>query len=269
MIQARMVIVRLFLLFFISALVLCGETLKLYLKDGNYHVVREYQVEGDRVRFYSVERSQWEEMPTELVDLAKTKKEHDEKQQESLKEAREQDQEEQAERALRGEIESIPMDTGAYYNVNGQVKQLEAASYQVITNKKRQTLKLLSPVPLIPGRASVVIQGEHAKFVVHDERPTFYFRPEKQERFGIVRVTPKKNARVVENVSIVPVSNESFEDRKQVEVFQQQIDGNLYKVWPEKPLEPGEYALMEFSDTGDAKDIELLVWDFAYEPGKR
>ena len=257
------------LLFLLCAVLLLGETFKLYLRDGNYHLVREYQVEGDRVRFYSIERSQWEEMPTDLVDLAKTKKEHSEKQQENLKEARQQDEEEQAERALRREIESVPMETGAYYSVNGEMKQLEAAPYQVITNKKRQALKMVSPVPLIPGRASVVIQGEHAKFVVHDDRPTFYFRPEKQERFGIVRVTTKKNARVVENVSIVPVSNESFEDRKQVEVFQQQIDSNLYKVWPEKPIEPGEYAVVEFSDTGDAKDIELLVWDFAFPPGKQ
>ena len=34
--------------------------IKLYLKDGGYHLVREYQVQSDRVRYYSVERSQWE-----------------------------------------------------------------------------------------------------------------------------------------------------------------------------------------------------------------
>ena len=28
--------------------------LKLYLKDGGYHIVREYQVQSDRVHFYSV-----------------------------------------------------------------------------------------------------------------------------------------------------------------------------------------------------------------------
>src|SRR5580704_75401 len=41
---------------------------KLILKDGSVQLVREYQVMDDRVRFYSTERSQWEEMPAALVD---------------------------------------------------------------------------------------------------------------------------------------------------------------------------------------------------------
>ena len=49
--------------------------LKLYLKDGSYHVVREYQVQTDRVHFYSVERSQWEDIPLDLVDLKRTEAE--------------------------------------------------------------------------------------------------------------------------------------------------------------------------------------------------
>ena len=47
--------------------------IKLYLKDGNFHLVREYKVERDRVHFYSVERSQWEDIPLELVDLKRTR----------------------------------------------------------------------------------------------------------------------------------------------------------------------------------------------------
>lgn len=261
-----MTVVRVLLLLLVSALLLTGETIKLYLKDGDYHLVREYQVEGDRVRFFSTERGDWEEMPTELVDLDKTEKLRKSKKDEDLKEARQQDEEEKAERALRQEIESVPMETGAYFNVDGKVKQLDGASYQVITNKKRAALKILSPVPLVPGKASVVIQGEHSKFVVHDDRPTFYFRPEKEERFGIIRVEPKKNVRVVENISITPVVNQAIQDRKQIEVFQQQLQGNLYKVWPEKPLEPGEYAVVEFSDDTEKDDIQLLVWDFACLP---
>ena len=48
---------------------------KLYLKEGGYQLVREYKVEEDRVRFYSVERRQWEEIPLELVDLKRTQAE--------------------------------------------------------------------------------------------------------------------------------------------------------------------------------------------------
>jgi hypothetical protein len=263
-----MAFVRVILLLLLSAALLLGDTFKLFLKDGDYHMVREYQVQGDRIRYYSTERGDWEEIPAALVDLAKTEQVRAGNKAKAVKEERELAEEEEADRALRREIASIPMESGAYYRTDEKVSALDAAQYQVITDKKRAALKLLSPIPLIPGKATVVIQGDHSKFVVHDERPNFYFRPEKQERFGIIRVTPKKNLRIVENVSIIPVSNEAAQDRKQVEVFQQQMQGNLYKVWPEKPLEPGEYAVVEFDDRSDnpKDDLELLVWDFAFQP---
>ena len=56
--------VRVLLLFFVlSAWLAFGATFKLYLKDGDYHMVREYQVLDDRVRYFSTERGDWEEIP--------------------------------------------------------------------------------------------------------------------------------------------------------------------------------------------------------------
>src|SRR5712691_1944385 len=47
---------------------------KLVLADGTFQLVREYSVQGDRVRYWSVERSAWEELPTKLVDWDATHK---------------------------------------------------------------------------------------------------------------------------------------------------------------------------------------------------
>src|SRR5579871_4172476 len=46
---------------------------KLMLKDGSYQLIREYKIEGDRVRYYSLDTADWEEIPADLVDWDKTK----------------------------------------------------------------------------------------------------------------------------------------------------------------------------------------------------
>lgn len=257
----RMAVVRLFLLFVLSAVLLLADPFKLYLKDGNYHLVREYVVQGDRIRFYSTERSEWEEIPSSLVDLNRTESERKARADEIKRETQEEDEEDQAERAYKREIASIPVDTGAYYKQGDAIKALPAAEYRTVTDKKRQVLMTASPIPIIPGKASVIIQGSHSNFVIHENRPAFYLRLSKEERFGIIKLTPKKNTRVVENVAIVPVSKENIEERKQMETFDQQLAENLYKVWPEKTLTPGEYALVEYSEG----DIDMIIWDFAYQ----
>ncbi len=260
-------IVRVFTLLLLSAFLLCGETFKLYLKDGGFHMTREYKRNGDRISYFSTERGEWEEIPFELVDLEKTEAERKAKTEAEAQETRAVDEEEKAERALRKELASIPMEPGAYFMRGKTVEKLLLADYQVITNKKRQALKILSPVPLVPGKAVVVIKGDRSKFTVGDERPEFYFRRDKEERFTIVKVSPtKKDTRIVESLSIAPVVNQATETRKEIAVFQQDMGGGLFKVWPEKAIEPGEYAIVQFGTNDDPSEIDLLVWDFAYVP---
>ena len=57
-------------------------------------MVREYQVNGDRIRYYSTERGQWEEIPVALCDLQKTERERQRTATEIQKETKLEDEEE-------------------------------------------------------------------------------------------------------------------------------------------------------------------------------
>jgi hypothetical protein len=62
----------------------------------------------------------------------------------------------------------------------------------------------------------------------------------------------------VETVIIAAVTNEMTEQRNKVATFTKQAGDQLFKIWPENPLLPGEYALVQYS----AEQGHLEVWDF-------
>lgn len=245
----------------LAAAWLAAADLRLYLKEGGYHVVREYQVLQDRVRYYSAERGDWEEIPLDLVDLKKTEAEQKSRGQAERKQAALDDAEEKFERALAAEVARIPSDPGVYLSQPDRVLTLKQAEAKVNTDKKRSILKAISPVPVFSGKATLELDGDRSAFVVTGDRPTFYFRLGKLERFGLARLTVKKGVRVVEQWEIAPVVNVIQATRDDVEIFRQQIDEGLYRVWPQKAIAPGEYAWIEYTE-GEGN---TMVWDFRLE----
>lgn len=237
---------------------LLGANIRLYLKDGTFQIVKEYQVLQDRVKYLSAERDEWEEIPLDLIDLNRTKQEasaHEER----VKEEQQEDAEDKAAlREAKQEAESVPEDAGVYYVHGDKLEAVPRADIAVNHDAKRTVLKIISPVPVVNGKNVVDIAGSASKFRVDGDRPEFYFRLDAVEGFALIKLTPKKNLRQVEVVTVQAVTNELSEQRDEVATFTKEAGDQLFKIWPEKPLLPGEYALIQFS----AEQGHLQVWDF-------
>jgi hypothetical protein len=248
------------------ALPAAAASIRLYLKDGGYHIVREYSIIGDRVRFYSTERSDWEEMPLELVDVNKTEATRKALAEEIAADRKADAEEAAAERAIRKMVASIPPEPGLYQiSESTPLQTLPQAELKIVNSKRRRILKAITPIPILTGKSTVEIEGEHSKYVVADPRPEFYFRLAKPERFGLVRCLPGKGTRIVEKWDVVPVVNEIIAIHEEVQVFRKQVGEDFYLVWPIDPLPPGEYAWIQYTEgKGNTQ-----AWDFRFDPAAK
>jgi hypothetical protein len=248
----------------LSVSLLFAANFKLYLKDGNFQIVREYKVDGDNLTYYSVERSDWEDIPLALVDLKRTEGEKSEKAAARAEEDKVLAEEDSALKAELAEIKKIPRDPGVYcFDANANVTVFPQAVSKIHTDKGRTVLKVLSPLPVVNGKAAVEIDGDQAPTVLHSSRPDIYIQLSAEQRFGIIKLAPHKGYRVAERITIVPVSKEVEEDIDEVAIFRKQLtESDLYKIWPEQPLEPGEYAVIQYIPG----KLNAQMWDFSYRP---
>lgn len=253
---------RVLAIFVFACLAALAANFRLYLKDGSSHIVREYKVEADRVRYYSVERSDWEELPLDLVDLKRTEAEVKDRQAVIEKEARIFTVEEKAQRQQQEEVTRVPQNPGVYLVEGKELRPLKSAESKAVSNKGRTVLKVLMPLPVIATETTVEIDGVRASQFVENAAPEFYFRLAYDERSAILKLTPKKDSRVVQKWTVEPVTEEIVETQEEVPVFRRQLEDGLYKIWPREPLKPGEYAVVEYT----AGQRNIQVWDFAYRP---
>lgn len=222
--------------------------------------MREYKTEADRVRYYSTERGEWEEIPLDLVDLKKTEAERQERAASLKADSEALAAEDKAERELRREVARVPDEPGVYYVRGEKLETIPLGETKLASSKKRSILKAMSPIPIVAGKSTLELDGETAAHKVAQSTPEFYMRLSAEQRFAIVKLTPKKAARVVQTWNIVPVSNEIIEEHTAIEIFRHQVGEGLYKIWPQKPLERGEYAVIEYTEgKGNTR-----VWDFSW-----
>jgi hypothetical protein len=232
---------------------------KLYLKEGGFHLVREYEVQTDRVRFYSVERSQWEEMPLDLVDLKRTEAEAAARKAELEKESKALADEEKVHYEIRRETSRIPQEPGVYWLDGQETRVLKQAESSVHSSKGRAVLQRISPIPNVTGHATLEIKGAHSETAFSNPSQEFYIQLSEPERFGIVKVTSSAGVRIVENVTTEQATKIVTEDADLMPILRQQLDEDMYKIWPRDPLPPGEYAVVEYTEG----KVNMQIWDFA------
>jgi hypothetical protein len=241
---------------------------KLFLKDGSYLLVSSYEVRGERVRYFSVERAAWEEIPLALVDLEATKRaQEDEKalEKKQLEEGREIDQQRFEKPVEKGfEIAPgvrLPQEEGVYAYDGTRVIRLIQSSAEVVTDKKRAALLLAVPVPVLKGRSIVALPGPKAAVRLQQAQPTFYILSSDGlgAKLELISVKVSKESRVVERVEAGRGGiGKPSELRAAVQLERTQLAPGLYRLKPLQPLDPGEYALGELVQ----EKLNLELWDF-------
>ena len=171
---------------------------RLILTDGSYQTVRSYQIVGDRVRYFSADREDWEELPATMVDwkatLAWKPGPAADLNSEGMQEAAELDREEGAKRAaIDAEMPEIvpglrlPDRDGVFaldhYQGRPELVEIPAVS-GTLNATKTDLLRALVPsvVPtVVPAmkpvtgmRQTIEVAGAAAPTALHDGQPQFY-----------------------------------------------------------------------------------------------
>ena len=241
---------------------------KLFLKDGTYQLVSSYEVNGDRVRYYSVERSAWEEIPLSLVDLDATKRAQEQEkaaQKKQLEEGREIVQQRFDKPPETGfEVAPgvhLPLDEGIYAFDGRRVIRLIQSTAEVVTDKRRAAFAMAVPGHLLKGQVILELPGPRAAVRLQQALPTFYVQfPEGLgARVELVAVKVVKESRVVERLEASRAGlGKPAEAPAAVPLQRTQLAPGLYCLKLLHPLDPGEYALGDLAQQG----ANLVLWPF-------
>jgi hypothetical protein len=258
---------------------------KLVLKDGTYQIIREYQRNGERVRYYSLERGDWEELPASMVDWEATAKEEAEEEKAAAAIVEKvHKQEEVARMDNVADIDaSLPVGDGVFlpsgegmFVVEGKsVRVLDQVGSGLKAEKKRVLGQILSPVPLVPGKHHLIIAGARAGLRLKTAQPEFYLReaPPDPERVSAVarssrpgesgpevellRAKVTHNERQLETITSL-LGEELSRKQDVIPVQRWEIAPSVYRFTLSAPLPPGEYVLAEILPDG----LNAFVWDF-------
>ncbi len=258
---------------------------RLILKDGSYQLATKWEVKGDRVRYFSAERGEWEEVPKSMVDWEATDKyEKDRAAGTPLPEAVELDKElaaeRQAEEAKSPQVAPglrLPADAGVLlldtYENQPQLVEVQQNSGEINQDRKANMLRAAIN-PVASAKENIELPGAHARIQAHATLPAIYVNLSQQDqpgtnapgqpeepwdRFRIVRMqSTKQGKRIVGDIKIA-IYGKVKQEQKLVPTTAERLNGGWVKITPTAPLAAGEYTLIEMLGK---EGINLYVWDF-------
>jgi hypothetical protein len=261
-----------------------GAVKRLILKDGSYESISRYAIQGNRVRYFSTERNNWEELPASLVDWAATKEyaeqaahEASERTKEALGRASQERSEEAARTPLIAPGIRLPAPDGVFLLEAYQGKpELHSLAQNGADLNKNTGGNILRGVvnPIAGPKQTVELKGLHARIQSHVSAPAIYFAVDAgdpvsgfssitaKDHLRIVRCETSKGNRVVAAFDVA-VYGKVKQRAQYVETRIEPVSDYWVKVSAAAPLQPGEYALVESDDKGA---MNQFVWDFGVDP---
>jgi hypothetical protein len=254
-------------------------TKRLILKDGSYQSVVKYEVQGDRVRYLSAERYEWEEIPSSLIDWDATKKYESNLAAGKLRvhvETPEEREEREQEEANSPEIAPglrLPGSGGIFlfetYKGTPEAAEILQNGSEVNQNRKQNVLRA-AVNPFAGSKQPFELKGAHALIQAHSGSPILYVEIDQgptdlmpSDRFRIVKAESKKDTRVIGNLKVT-VTGKATQEGNFIPAKVDKLDkGQWLKITPAKELAPGEYALVEMLGP---QEMNLYVWDFGVNP---
>ncbi|MGH9492871.1 MAG: hypothetical protein ACRD2K_05170, partial [Terriglobales bacterium] len=266
--------------------------------DGGYQSFSKCEVVGERVRYLSAERYEWEEIPNSLVDWGATAKYEQARQagevsREGLRIAGGEDESDRrAQEARTPQVAPgvrLPDTGGAFLldSFQGKPELVELSQNGGEINQQRGKNVLRAALnPFAGSKQSIELKGARAQVQVHVSRPVIYLNVEPGEisavesgegsqaeatarpvpalasRYRIARVSRKKDSRVIGNLKVA-FTGKLSQQQELVPSTAELFSGPWVRLTPLQPLPPGEYAVVEM--LGE-KEMNLYVWDFGLDP---
>jgi len=253
---------------------------RLILTDGSYQSVNEFHKEGERVRYLSAERGEWEELPTALVDWKATAEWNSTAMrggdEEELKQVTAEEvaarKEAMKNTPLVAPDMRLPAEGGVFLfeEVGGKPALHKVPTQHLSAESKTGSNMLRHAVnPFASVLLTLELKGREARVRIHSPGPVLYVDIDDEtgtvpgERYRIVRLAADKgrNLRVVGRDKVSMKGNEQA-SYQVVKTRAEKFSGDWWKVVPVEPLAPGEYAVVIESDS---QETNADVWDFGVE----